>query len=392
MARVMTFTSGKGGVGKTNISVNLALYLASLGYRTCLFDADLGLANVNILLGLYPENTLEDVIFDKKSMVDILIRNYRGIDIIPGSSGIERMADLESDLVDHIINSFSELNDYDYFLFDTSAGISRNVVSFCMASSEIILVITPEPTSLTDGYSLLKILSLNGFSDSVMVVVNQSKNIENAKTVYSKFKKAVQKYLPIKLLPLGTIIQDSHVVEAVKSQKPFISLYPNSNASKCIKLIAMNVVKNEVPDMETNGLQGFWRKCFKLLQSPLQLSGGKTERKGENSEYTKPKKQEIQPLDTEGEKLLSRDTAEISFSTEQDCDSEIIEKGHQSHETHMVLSRILDSVSSISEDLRAIRGVMENGNGAKPDVKTLSEGQIIHDLTEYLNGEKYLKR
>ena len=133
MTRTITITSGKGGVGKTNISVNVALHLASLGYRTCLFDADLGLANINILLGLSPEYNLEDVISDRHSLQDIIIRNYKGIDIIPGSSGVEEMANLESDQVDHLIQSFSELDGYDFLLFDTSAGVSRNVLAFCLS-------------------------------------------------------------------------------------------------------------------------------------------------------------------------------------------------------------------------------------------------------------------
>jgi len=143
MTRTITITGGKGGVGKTSISLNLALCLSKLKTKVCLFDADLGLANINILLGLYPEYDLEDVILDKKSIKDILIKTPQGIDIIPGSSGVEKLANLGSEEIEHIVKSFSELEEYDYFLFDTSAGITKNVISFCLASSEVLIVEWP---------------------------------------------------------------------------------------------------------------------------------------------------------------------------------------------------------------------------------------------------------
>ena len=129
MARIVTVTSGKGGVGKTNISANMALHLASLGYRTCLFDADLGLANINILLGLYPEYNLEDVILNNKTVKDIIIRDYDGIDIIPGSSGVEKIANLEHEQIDQLVKSFSEFDSYHFFFFDTSSGASQKTLS-----------------------------------------------------------------------------------------------------------------------------------------------------------------------------------------------------------------------------------------------------------------------
>ncbi|MEI6127929.1 MAG: AAA family ATPase, partial [Pseudomonadota bacterium] len=191
MTRIITVTGGKGGVGKTNISINLALILSKLGSKVCLFDADLGLANINILLGLYPEYDLEDVILSNKSIHDIIIKNYQGIDIIPGSSGVEKLANLSGESLDRLIESFSTIDDYDYFIFDTSAGISRNVISFCLAASDVLLVITPEPTSLTDAYALLKILCFNGFTGSVKIIVNQCRNTSAASAAYTKLRDAV---------------------------------------------------------------------------------------------------------------------------------------------------------------------------------------------------------
>ena len=158
MPRIITVTSGKGGVGKTNITTNLSLHLAAMGFNPCILDADLGLANINILLGINPEHTLKDVINNNFKLSDIIIKDYNGIDIIPGSSGIEDMANIGQGSLDKLIESFSPINAYDFLFIDTAAGISSDIISFCLASNEIIIVITPEPTSLTDAYALLKVL------------------------------------------------------------------------------------------------------------------------------------------------------------------------------------------------------------------------------------------
>ncbi len=272
MTKTITITSGKGGVGKTSISVNLALHIAALGYRTCLFDADLGLANVNILLGLYPEYNLEDVILSHRDLKDVTIKNYEGIDIIPGSSGVEKIADLQPDQLEDLLQSFSELDRYDFLLFDTSAGVSRNVISFCLASSEVIVVITPEVTSLTDAYALLKILCLNGFKGSVKIVVNQCKSTSIAKHAYTKLKQTVKKFLPIDVVPLGVIVQDPKVEEAVKKQRALVLLYPESNASRCIKNIAKRLAEGRPEDSEPSGMSSFWTTCFEIMTNPLELT------------------------------------------------------------------------------------------------------------------------
>lgn len=393
MARVITVTSGKGGVGKTNISVNLALCLAAQqGYRTCLFDADLGLANINVLLGLYPEHDLGDVILNKRSIKDVIIKGYKGIDIIPGSSGLEKMANLDSENLEHMIRSFSELDgEYDFFIFDTSAGVSKNVISFCMNTSELILIITPEPTSLTDGYALLKILTLNGFSEPVMVAVNQCKDIQNARMVYTKFRETVQKFLPVKVLPLGAIIQDSNVVKAVREQKPFIFQYPNSIASNCIKKMAELLIKKKVADYETNGLETFWTRCLKAFTEPLQLAGTKVAKKPENPKLTATEKKEV--------KVHTSAVPDDAQSSEQKPCSRIVEDGHSALEIPLILQSLAKSVSSISQDIGVIRKVFETGSGGSGEkIKsklpaedtTNSEATIISlDFDAFLKRHKH---
>jgi len=271
MTRVIAVTGGKGGVGKTNISLNLALVLAKLDLKVCLFDADLGLANINILLGLYPEYDLEDVILNNKSLKEILIRDYQGVDIIPGSSGVEKLANLGHEDIDRVVDAFSKLDDYDYFILDTSAGISRSVISFCLAASDVALVITPEPTSLTDAYALLKVLCFNGFRGSPKVIVNQCKNTTVASTAYNKLKEVVQKYLTLDIVPLGIIVRDKKFPEAVQRQQPLVSLFPQSGAAKCLNVIASRLLANQSESFKQTGLATFWARFLEITKTPLKI-------------------------------------------------------------------------------------------------------------------------
>jgi len=288
MSRTITITSGKGGVGKTNVSLNLALYLSSKGYRVCLFDADLGLSNINILLGLQPDYDLSDLLLHGRNLEDIIITINETLDILPGSSGLEEMANLEADRRQALIESLSGINGYDFLLFDTSAGISRNVISFCLASPEVVLVITPEPTSLTDSFALLKILSLNGYAGQVKVVINQCKNAEVATLVYRKFKSAAVKYLDMDVPTLGMIYQDENVAEAVKQQRPFLSVYPDSKASKCIRQIGERLLTADMVHLREYDMVGFWSRCLRLMRSPLKLPSSK---KGSERHPPKPELQ-----------------------------------------------------------------------------------------------------
>ncbi len=267
MAKIITVTSGKGGVGKTGISLNLSLALAQKGYKVCLFDADLGLANVNIITGLFPEYGLEEVIQGKRTLSDIIIKNYQGIDIIPGSSGVQRMADLTAEESDNLIHAFMGMDGYDYFIIDTSAGISAQVLSFCRASQEMILVVTPEPTSLTDAYSLLKVLGTRDKTlPTIRVVVNQVKNAENAQSAYKKLRNTVFRFLSIKLTPLGIVAHDPKVRAAIISQTPFLLAFPGSLASRCIHSLTKKLTEKP-SDSKEMSMELFWMNYLELCNA-----------------------------------------------------------------------------------------------------------------------------
>ena len=264
MAKVITIASGKGGVGKTSISLNLSLALAAAGYRVCLFDADLGLANVNILTGLFPENGLAEVMEGKCDLADIMIRDYNGIDIIPGSSGVEKLADLSRSQASELVRAFLDLAAYDYFILDTSAGISAQVLAFCRSSQEMVLVATPEPTSLTDAYSLLKVLSRERPVPNVRVVINQVQTAAAAKQAYGKLKRTVHRFLKMPISPLGIVARDPNVPIAVVSQIPFFLLFPDTPAARCIRSVALKLAKDFSRDADVP-VEAFWDQCLALL-------------------------------------------------------------------------------------------------------------------------------
>jgi len=374
MSRIITVTSGKGGVGKTNISVNTALYLASQGYSTCLFDADMGLANVDIMLGYYPEFTLEDVLLKKKNIKDIIIKTPSGLDIIPGSSGVKMLADPEPEQMDNIIESLSELEEYDFFIFDTSAGISKNVISFCLTSPEIILVITPEPTSITDAYALLKILCLNKIDSTVMIAINQCMSMEVANKLYSKFKEVVQKNLNIDIFPLGTIPLDPHISKAVKQQEPLISVFPNSDAAKGIKNIARYLISRGATELNNYELKNFWRKCLERLKGDLVLTYNKTRKKTVSASGELPIEQKKKLRDQDVESSGKTEIVETPVQGKEP--DEIPVKSEQIDTKHVfkMLEGLVEGISTISSELGTIRKMMESDRTRLPEGTAHHEG------------------
>lgn len=247
-ARVVAVTSGKGGVGKSNVSVNLAACLRKAGKRVIIFDADFGLANIEIMFGAMPKYNLSDVIYHGKSIQEIITPGPMEIGFISGGSGIVSLNGLQPEQIKYLVKSITELNNLaDYIIIDTGAGISEQVLEFVMTSPEIILVTTPEPTSLTDSYSLLKTLfkkkDFNSNETVIHVVANKVHSAEDARAVYEKLNSVISQFLHGNLNYLGMIPQDSAVEHAVRQQKVVSISEPNSKAAKAFEVVTTNLLK-----------------------------------------------------------------------------------------------------------------------------------------------------
>lgn len=267
-ARVITVTSGKGGVGKTNFSINMALLLSELGNKVIIIDADFGLANVDVIFGIMPEFTLLDVIKDNKDISDILVQGPNDIKFISGGSGVEELIKLEKWQLDKFMEKMGQLDEMaDIIIVDTGAGLSDNVLSFVMAADEIIVVTTPEPTSITDAYALIKMVSKMDKSKSLRIVVNRAEDGSEATQILKKLTLASEKFLSFKIEALGFILNDDTVTKAVKQQQPFILSYPKCSASKHIKEITNKLIESYQPNKSqtSGGIRGFVGRLMKLL-------------------------------------------------------------------------------------------------------------------------------
>ncbi len=263
--RIISIASGKGGVGKTNLVVNLAIALSSLGKRVVVMDADLGLANVDILLGMLPKYNLLDVVQGNKSLEEIIVTGPEGIKIIPGGSGLVELANLAVDQRDRLMTSLLRLeNTADILLIDTSAGLSRPVLSFITAADELIIITTPEPTAITDAYGIIKVVSKYNIHQEVKLVVNQVKDYREGRDIARRFSEVAHKFLQINTKFLGEICIDQHVVRAVKEQQPFMTLYPKGRASCDIQNIAEKLL--DISPEKTRGIRGFISRLSRMTE------------------------------------------------------------------------------------------------------------------------------
>jgi len=243
-AHVLAIASGKGGVGKTSLSTNLSIALSQLGSRVCLFDADTSLANVNILLNIHPKFTLEHFISEGQAMDEVLVAAPGGVDIVPGATGVTEMLELSGDQQDRLLSGLRSLESkYDYLVIDTAAGVDKALLKFLAAAPTVILTITHEPTSLTDAFSLLKVMKKRGIKKPVHVIVNLAQNRHVAHSTFKRFKGAVTKYLKTEISYLGFVFADTLVSKAVTEQHPFLLRYqsslkalPNGLSSSCPKM------------------------------------------------------------------------------------------------------------------------------------------------------------
>lgn len=247
MVKTFAIASGKGGVGKTNIITNLGIAIEKMGKEVLIFDADLGLSNIDVLLSMAPHYNIEHVIKGEKSLKDVVLEGPNGVKILPAGNGIQELTKLSEHDRLRIFEEFDEYNEYiDILLIDTSAGISENVSFFCTSVQEIIILVTPEPTSITDAYALIKVLYNKYNEKNFNLIVNLAKNEDEAKEVYKRLSIVTEKFLKLDLSYLGFVRYDENVKKAVKAQEAFINAFPNTNASIDIIDIANKIIDSDV--------------------------------------------------------------------------------------------------------------------------------------------------
>jgi len=241
-AHVLAIASGKGGVGKTNTSVNLAIALSQQGQRVVLLDADLGLANVEVLLGINSLYNLQHVISGEKKLKDILVQGPGGISVVPGSSGLSQLADLGPQARQRILDGFDEVQEgADFFLLDTMAGIGQNSSGFASAADEVLIVATPEPSSIVDAYAMIKTVVQIRPEIAIQLVVNMALNEAQADAVAAKLRRVVDHYLNRPLDYAGFVPRDPHVANSVMQTSPFLLRYPQAPASQRIMALARHL-------------------------------------------------------------------------------------------------------------------------------------------------------
>jgi flagellar biosynthesis protein FlhG len=260
--RIITVSSGKGGVGKTNLAINLALAYAQMGKKVTVMDADLGLANVNVVLGVIPKYNLYHVIRQQKKMKDIIMDTNFGIKIVAGASGFSKIANLSEDERKIFIQELDELANADIIIIDTGAGVSNNVISFIAAADDVIIVTTPEPTAITDAYGIIKIIAteIENLDLGLKLVVNRVGSVIEGKKVANRVISIASNFLNIKVDYLGFVYDDKLVHNAVIKQRPFYSLDPHGKASICIKHIISRLENIEY--REGRGISRFLKKLF----------------------------------------------------------------------------------------------------------------------------------
>ena len=277
LAKVITITSGKGGVGKTSIAINLAMQIAARGKKVIIIDADMGLANVEVMLGIRPRYDLGDLMYGDMKLKDIITEGPMGIGFISGGSGIHELNNLSREQIENMTDRLFELDEIsDYIIVDTGAGISETIMQFVKVSSQVLVVTTPEPTSITDAYAVLKALNrelpqLDG--TSVKMISNRVGGHREGEVLYNKLNSVVEKFLDIKLGYLGEIVQDSNLAKGILNQQPVSVTNPNSASVKTIKILADKLL-NENDIVERKGISKFFTQF---------ISNGILLKKGERS-------------------------------------------------------------------------------------------------------------
>ncbi len=264
--RIIAVSSGKGGVGKTNLSINIALAYASLGKKVIVLDADLGLANVNVILGIIPKFNLYHLIRKQKNIREIILDTGYGIQIVAGASGFSKIANLSDEEREVFIEELSELSSADVIIVDTSAGVSNNVLDFIAAADDAIIITTPEPTAITDAYGIVKIIAteIDYLNLGLKLVVNRVKSVTQGKKVAERVISIAGQFLNLKIDYLGYVYEDPAVGQAVLKQKPFFIVDPKCKASICVRHIVSRLEK--VDYKEGGGISSFLKKLVGRME------------------------------------------------------------------------------------------------------------------------------
>ncbi|WP_125152189.1 MinD/ParA family protein [Clostridium rectalis] len=263
-AKIITVTSGKGGVGKSNFVVNLAIALQKKGKKVMIFDSDIGMGNDDVLMGVMPKYNVYDVIFNNMEINEVVVNGPQGVKLLSGGMWVTKMDEITDKNRDIFVEKLTKLRDLDYILIDTGAGISRSILGFIACCEDVIVITTPEPTSLTDAYSLLKAIDHFKLKPTVKLVINKTLNIKESLETYSKFSNTVNNFLKINLDYLGRMSEDRKLVESVRKQEPFIIKFPESNVAKDVSYIADRLIGLNTKE-KGMGIEKFFKKIFKIF-------------------------------------------------------------------------------------------------------------------------------
>ncbi len=270
--QVIAVASGKGGVGKTNVSVNLSVSIAQMGKQVMLMDADLGLANVDVMLGMKPKGNLSHVINGERSLEEVIIKGPSDILIVPAASGVQRLAELSS--VEHagLIRAFSELTHaVDTLIIDTAAGINDSVTSFSRAANEIVIVVCNEPASITDAYALIKVLNQDYGMQHFRVLANQVDSAQEGRDLFSKIVRVTDRYLDATMEFMGVIPHDDYLRKAVRKQKSVVQAYPRSRAAVAFKTLAQKIEKWPSPVNAGGHLEFFVERLIQSRSGLMEM-------------------------------------------------------------------------------------------------------------------------
>ncbi|MDY0389336.1 MAG: MinD/ParA family protein [Desulfobulbus oligotrophicus] len=263
--RVLSVTSGKGGVGKTAVVANLAILLARMEKRVLILDADLGLANIDVVFGLAPGYNLNHFFAGHQNLEAILVDGPEGIKILPAGSGMQRFTRLDSQQKMRLLEALESMNsDFDFVLIDTEAGISENVTYFNTAAQEILVVTTPDPTAITDAYALMKLLSTQHYEKRFSLIVNCIKSEEEALDVYRKLTMVANRYLDISIDYIGSIPRDRLMIDAIRKQQTLVQLFPDCRTSHAFKALAKTVAQEPQTIQPKGSIQFFWKRLLEF--------------------------------------------------------------------------------------------------------------------------------